>query len=146
PGRACSRADFRRALTHRRILLATGAAGAVCLAAAASAQTTDVVAITGDAAPDGNGTFRNFGKPVLNDAGQLAFSASLDGTTGGGSDNAGIFRGDGLSPLVPIFHKGAPAPNGNGSILGFSAPVLNAAGQAAFAGVFSDTSGGISDN
>src|SRR5690606_14136708 len=71
---------------------------------------------------------------------------NLDGTTGGGSDNAGIFRGDGLSPLVPIFHKGAPAPNGNGSILGFSVPVLNAAGQAATRMVFTGTGGGTSDD
>lgn len=56
--------------------------------------TTQVIAISGDPAPDGNGSFASFlGVPALNEAGQVAFIASLSATNGGSVDDTGIFRG-----------------------------------------------------
>ena len=76
------------------------------------------IARAGDASPDGNGTFMFLGTvaPAFNDAGQAAFFANLTGTTGGSSDNAGIFRGDGSS-LAVIARRGDPTPGGNGRLL-----------------------------
>jgi len=76
------------------------------------------IAQTGDASPDGNGIFLALGTvaPAFNDAGQAAFFANLSGTTGGSSDNAGIFRGDGSS-LAVIARRGDLTPGGNGRLL-----------------------------
>ena len=105
------------------------------------------VARTGQAAPDGNGSFSSFGfNPALNDAGQAAFFGALTGTSGGSSDNVGIFRGDGTT-LTQLARRGQAAPDGNGSFSGFGPrPALNDAGQAAFFGALTGTSGGSSDD
>ncbi len=99
----------------------------------------------GDAAPDANGNFSSFNSPALNDAGQVAFSGSLTGTSGGGSDDRGIFWGDGAT-LTRIAREGEAAPDANGNFLLFSDPTLNNAGQAAFWGSLTGTSGGGSDD
>ncbi|MEM9704249.1 MAG: choice-of-anchor tandem repeat NxxGxxAF-containing protein, partial [Planctomycetota bacterium] len=106
----------------------------------------------GQAAPDGNGTFSGFGvpsggfgPPALNDAGQVAFSGFLTGTAGGGADNSGIFRGAG-GTLTRIAREGQAAPDGNGILASFENPALNNAGQAAFLGNLTGTSGGFSDD
>lgn len=53
--------------------------------------------------------------PYLNNIGQVAFSASLAGASGGaGIDDAGLFRG-GSAGLIQIVRAGAPAPDGNGT-------------------------------
>jgi hypothetical protein len=62
------------------------------------------IALSGQPAPDGNGTLSSFDDhpPMrLNEAGQIAFAARLTGTSGGNTDNAGIFRGDG-GPITQI--------------------------------------------
>jgi hypothetical protein len=103
------------------------------------------IARAGQAAPDANGTFSGFGNPVLNDSGQAAFSAFLTGTSGGGTDNSGIFRGSGGS-LTQIARKGQTAPDANGTFSNFFDPVLNNSGQAAFTAFLTGTSGGGTDN
>ena len=106
------------------------------------------IARAGQTAPDANGTFSSFGNPSLNAAGQTAFWAELTGTSGGGSDNQGIFRGDG-GVLIQIARKGQAAPDGNGTLSGFSTfsgIALNNTGQAAFLAYLTGTAGGTSDN
>ena len=74
--------------------------------AAAPADTTNI-AIVGDPTPAG-GTFSSVDiSPVINSAGQVAFS----GVTS--LSNLGLMtRGDGINPLVLIARQGAPAPGG----------------------------------
>lgn len=99
----------------------------------ADGSTTVTIAQTHQPAPDGNGTFDSFGKSVaLNDAGSTAFLARLSNTSGGISDYAGIFRGNG-STTVQIARKGQTVPDGNGYYSEFVAPPsLNDANQVAF--------------
>lgn len=114
---------------------------------AASAQiATQVIAVTGQPAPDGNGSFSTFtNTPTLNDAGQAAFRANLSGTTGGSADDRGIFRGSG-GTLTKIAREGQTVPNGNGSFSGFNLTAINGSGQAAFRAPLIGTSGGANDN
>ena len=59
------------------------------------------IARQGQIAPDGNGALRMFGRPALNESGQVVFRATLTGTVGGDNDNQGLFRTDGTT-LVQI--------------------------------------------
>ena len=63
-----------------------------------------VVAFTGGHAPDGNGSYRTFTDPVLNDQGQSAFKAELFGTSQGSLDDTAIFRAGGAGTAV-ICHE-----------------------------------------
>ena len=77
------------------------------------------------------GTFSGFSEPVLNDAGQTAFFASI----AGGFSSSGIYRSssDG-GPFTAIAKEGQSATGaGAGTFAGFLCPVLNEAGQTAFA-------------
>jgi hypothetical protein len=101
----------------------------------------------GDAAPDANGSFSSMQGVSLNAAGQVWFTASLVGTSGGTSDDGGIFRGDGTpGGLIQMVRKGDAAPDGNGNFSGFGNPKLNDAGQFAFGASLTGTSGGSSDD
>jgi hypothetical protein len=103
------------------------------------------IARTGYAAP-GGGTFDFLQHPTINDAGQVAFQASMTGT----SDSSGIFRGNGEtltnSPLVQIVRRNQAAPDGNGSFSIMNIIGMNSSGQVGFTGQFSGTSGGENDN
>lgn len=115
------------------------------LAATATAN-TQIVAVTGDAAPDGNGVFSSsFGHPALNDAGQVAFTSILDNTSGGFSDYRGVFRGNGVS-LTQIVRTGDPVPDANGTFWTYSNPALNESGQVGFFSSLNNTNGVLSDN
>ncbi len=123
----------------------------VLLALAASENTWaefryDVVAVTGDAVPDGNGTFLGFGLPSLNDSRQVAFFAQLKDTTEGSLDNTGLYRSDGTSSLLQVARASDLAPNGNGTFFELHRPSLNNDGQVAFRSVLIGTNGGDSDN
>jgi hypothetical protein len=91
----------------------------------------------GDSAP-GAGTFTGtafqasqaFAEPVMNNAGQVAFSAAIVNPADG-FDN-GLFIGNGTE-ITQIARRGAAVPGGGGTLFNFSAPALNNAGQAAFA-------------
>lgn len=101
------------------------------------AQTIDV-AVSGQAAPDGNGTFDDFLDPVLNERGEVAFgAASMDGTLGGFTDDNAILLADG-STLTLIAREGAPAPGG-GVFATFSR--FYALSEAPFVGFTSGVSG-----
>ncbi|MCB1100076.1 MAG: hypothetical protein KDN22_31215 [Verrucomicrobiae bacterium] len=106
----------------------------------------------GQDAPDGNGRFAAFGRPSINDSGQVFFFADLDGTRGGVSDDVGIFRGDGSGPVTQIARRGQPLPDGGGTFLfpdvrSSSAGVLNnGAGQVVFLASLSGTPLGDDDD
>lgn len=112
-------------------------------------NTTVQLARKGQAVPNGNGRFLDFGQgyPAINNNGQVAFFANLTGTAGGSSDNAGIFLVDGNS-VKQLARKGQAAPDSNGvySTFGLGRPVLNNKGQVAFRATLTGTSGGTTDN
>jgi hypothetical protein len=90
------------------------------------------VARTGDPVPDGAATFASFGNPTVNDAGELAFFGSFEGTEGVFATRRGRLR-----KLAQI---GDPVP-GSSSGETFTAfdgpiPLLNIAGDVAFRGLF----------
>ena len=64
------------------------------------------IAREGRAAPDGNGVFSGFGNPALNEAGQIAFYATLTNTAGGAADDAGIYLYDDAIGLTQIARTG----------------------------------------
>jgi hypothetical protein len=111
--------------------------------------TTVQLARKGQFVPNGNGRFLDFaqGYVAINNSGQVAFFADLTGTTGGSSDNAGIFLADGSS-VKQLARKGQSAPDTNGvySTFGLNRPALNNKGQVAFRSTLSGTSGSTSDN
>ena len=98
----------------------------------------DILARSGTAVPDGDGTFEDFSDPTLNDAGQAAFSAFLDGT----DNRQGVFRGDG-GAVTQLARRGQAAPDGDGSFEEFGDPTLNGAGQAAFRAFLSGNPTGV---
>jgi hypothetical protein len=76
-------------------------------------QTVRTVARAGQVAPDGNGFFMNMGLPTgINEAGQVAFVSQLQTTTGGETDNSGVYLGNGTT-LTQIAREGQPSPNGS---------------------------------
>ena len=112
----------------------------MCTFPVSAEPTTKVVVVTGDPAPDGNGYFAFGDGPggprlLLNDLGQVSFTAELTRTSGGESDDFGIFRNDGIT-TTEIVREGDVAPDRSG-ILGFDGLVwaaLNNSGQVAFYG------------
>ena len=119
-------------------LAVAGCVGTLVVAASAPAvlgQTTTVVVQSGDAVPDGNGSFLNFTfvRPTLNDAGQAGFFARLGGSGVTSANDAGLYRGDGVT-LVRLAREGQSAPNGPGAFDSFPSDPLafNGAGQAGF--------------
>ncbi len=84
--------------------------------------------------------------PVLNDAGQIAFSAKLTGSGVDSTNDGGIWLGP-ANNLALIVRSGSHAPGTpagvNFTSLGYFAPSLNAAGQIAFLGLL--TGSGVDD-
>ncbi len=93
-----------------------GAAGAV-----------QSVALQGGSAP-GGGTYTSFTPlPSLNATGQVAFTASLSGSS------RGIFTGTSTpGSVVAVARQGGAAPSGGSYGTNFFPPVLNGSGQVAF--------------
>jgi hypothetical protein len=125
-----------RAIVHALGLAAVAGVG-LPTAGAVGAGQSQVVVQSGDASPDGNGTFRFFQGAVLNDAGQAAFQAVLTGTNQPLlPDTTGLFVGDGVSPLAQTARQGQAAPGGLGPYSSLSLiqdfPAINNAGQIAF--------------
>lgn len=74
-----------------------------------------IVALTGQAAPDENGVFASsFGRPVINDAGQIAFVANFSGTSEGADNDAAYLKGDQRAVEV-LAREGDTLPSGDGS-------------------------------
>jgi hypothetical protein len=91
----------------------------------------------GDVAPDGNGEFERFSSGVINDRGEVGFSADMDFPSG--PDGEGIFRSDSSGHLLQIARSGDPAPDGNGVFGGFSELSLRDDGELTFVGWFTGT-------
>jgi hypothetical protein len=115
-----------------------------------AAGRTEILAKTGDLAPDGNGRFLELDyNPTINAAGQVAFWGSLADATAGAGE--GIFLWDENS-LIQLVRSGQPAPNRLGGVSGtFSnlnnaPPALNAAGFVAFQAQLAGTGSGSGDN
>jgi hypothetical protein len=109
---------------------------------------TEIIAISGNLAPEGNGTLSLFSAPVLNNAGQVAFRAALSGTSGGTADDDGIYLHNGAA-LVNRARENAAVPEGNGLFSSFAFvgnPEINASGQIAFMASLKNTSGGTADD
>jgi hypothetical protein len=112
-------------------------------------NTTVQLARKGQFVPNGNGRFLDFGQSyvAINNSGQVAFFADLTGTSGGSSDNAGIFLVTGTA-ITQLARKGQAAPDSNGaySTFGFGHRALNSKGQVAFKATLTGTSGNSTDN
>jgi hypothetical protein len=113
--------------------------GGVALPEAIAQGRTEIIALSGQAAPDGNGTFSSFGDPALGASGEAAFFATLTDTS------EGIFRGAG-GAVTQVARRGQAAPDGNGTFLIFGDPALGASGEAAFFATLTGTSGATNDN
>ncbi|WP_145244892.1 DUF7453 family protein [Aeoliella mucimassa] len=112
----------------------------------------------GETVPGGD-TFAGFGRPSLNDEGDLAFYALLTDDPNAELDreNVGLYRYD-TSGLVEIVREGQLAPSGDGTIdlprflpISSSAPnmsirpMFNDAGEVAFLADLNDTASGNED-
>jgi len=115
------------------LVLAVAIVGAAAATVSAAKGTVRVIVVTGDPAPDGNGTLLYIGQPSsplspqivpLNESGQVAFRADVSGT-------GGIFFGDGTN-LAQIARSGQVAPGGNGVFGDLASPVINNAGEVAY--------------
>ena len=89
------------------------------------------VALSGENAPGTSDSFTGFRTPVLNNAGQTAFSGHLNSSS---STNTGIWSEGGGSGLALVAREGSTAPGTSDSFRSFGVPVLNDAGQTAFHG------------
>ncbi|MAE62115.1 MAG: hypothetical protein CMJ49_12250, partial [Planctomycetaceae bacterium] len=96
----------------------------------------------GQPAPDGNGTFFTFNFPNMGNTGEIAFTGRLSGTSGGSSDDYGMFKSNGIT-TTQIIREGQSVPNGVGVYTStpFDA-AINDVGQVAFT---SQISFGFSD-
>ncbi len=102
-----------------------------------------LIARSGNAAP-GTGAgvkFSIFEKPVLNNAGQMAFFGSLTGTGVTTFNNRGIWSEGGGSGLALVARGGNAAPGTDAGVnfIGFFDPVINDLGQIAFRGIVTGT-------
>ena len=98
----------------------------------------------GQAAPDGNGEFRIFDSPVLNNSGSTAFSATIT-ETNGGSNEMGIFRGNG-GAITQIAREGQISADGNGTFSNFGLGYnLNDVGVVAFQAMINGSINGANE-
>ena len=126
----------------RRSAILAAAALAICGAAPSHAD-TQAVFFLGDAAPGtGGGIFTAFdAAPSLNDDGQFAFRAFLQGTTN--ASGQGIFCGSTTS-LTCITRDKQAAPGIVGGVFaGFGVPSLSSLGQVAFYGSADTADGNV---
>ncbi|HEY1377869.1 MAG TPA: choice-of-anchor tandem repeat NxxGxxAF-containing protein, partial [Gemmataceae bacterium] len=116
----------------RRALIGCVAVSALAVAAPrAAAQWATIIAVRGEAAPDTNGNnFLGFGRPAINNVGQVAFQGLMPGTGPLGDKIAGVFMtslpaAPGVQPtLTPL----VPGSNLTGTLTEvalFAAPVPN---------------------
>jgi hypothetical protein len=94
-----------------------------------------LVARTGSPAPGATSgaNFSAINTPVLNDAGETAFSGEFAASGLTGNNNSGIWK-ENSGVAVPVAIAGTPQPGaaGDETFSSFSSPLLNSAGQLAF--------------
>ncbi|MEK6247165.1 MAG: hypothetical protein N2C12_03240, partial [Planctomycetales bacterium] len=98
---------------------------------------TEVLALVGDTLPGDTGTILDLRMAKINENGQVAIDAVI---TGG----EGLFRAESGMPLVSIARTGDATANG--VFWDFTFSDINNAGQVAFTGDLTGTSGGSSDD
>jgi len=107
------------------------------------------IARHGDSAPgSGLGTFTTtLGTPIINDLAQVAFSATLTGTTLGSSNDRGLFRGSG-GAITPIVREGEGTPTAGVNFfnMGTSTYGMNNSGELLFSSSVSGTGVGSSND
>ncbi|BBO31860.1 DUF7453 family protein [Lacipirellula parvula] len=112
-----------------------------------------IVAQTGDSAPGTTGQFSTFfitadgpSPPVLNNAGRVAFSATLTNNFGGvtAPNDTGVWS-DGGGALALVAREGSAAPGGPAGALFRRAanPVINSSGAVAFGGLLRENVAGV---
>ena len=84
-----------------------------------------------DPEPGSNGNFLGFGLPVLNDAGDVAFNAVLNGTSAGFLDDREIYSWKKPS-LDTVARMSFPTPEGNGVFDFVGVPLINNSGKSLF--------------
>src|SRR5262245_3168457 len=103
-------------------------------AAAQSASGPNLVALSGTTTPDGVTTYKSFLSPVLNNDGQVAFLATLNGLPF--PNSPGIFGGAPGAIQVIVregdIAVGAGSPTLPATYLSLTSPVLSDGGQVAF--------------
>jgi hypothetical protein len=137
----------------RSAVLSLAALEAILLIGSVQAA-IQTLAVTNVATPEGNGKFLIFSltnatAPVLNNAGQVAFWASLQNTSGGANDDTGIYLYDG-TVLKNVVRENSVVPEsgqagGNFNVL-VDLPSLNNTGQVAFDSSLRNTPFGSNDN
>ena len=119
----------------------------------AFAAQTATLALSGEAAPDGNGVYSNFSfVQTLNANGEVAFICEFTGTQSPATDSRGICLASTTS-VKRLVHIGETVPDGNGTFNHFSSNFdqqefvfLNDNGTVAFMAGLNGTSGGEADN
>ncbi|MEM1011846.1 MAG: choice-of-anchor tandem repeat NxxGxxAF-containing protein [Planctomycetota bacterium] len=107
--------------------------------------TVETIALSGDAADDGNGgtsgTLGQFEGLDLNTSGTVAFFARIEGS--GVSGDSGLFRDNGVTAQAELIARRGQAADGGGVFEAFvNTPSLNDLGDVAFVAALSDTAGG----
>jgi hypothetical protein len=110
-------------------------------ATVARAQSTavEVLAITGQPAPDGNGMVLGFEglSPTINDRSDVAVFVTYQGTLGGAADDTALLLAARDGSITQVAREDRFIPIGVGQYAGFAGagepPLLNNAGQLAFA-------------
>jgi hypothetical protein len=119
----------------------------------AFAAQTATLALSGEAAPDGNGVYSNFSfEQTLNANGEVAFICEFTGTQNPATDSRGICLAS-TNSVKRLVHIGETVPDGNGTFNHFSSNFdkqefvfLNDNGTVAFMAGLNGTSGGEADN
>jgi hypothetical protein len=131
-----------------------GLAAGADLARAATSVTIVPLARQGMASPDGNGTFgayTNYREPVLNDAGEAAFTGRFLSTIGGATDDDFLVRAKKDGTRTLLARQGQTLPDVTGTFGGLFFAVLreyamNDSGRVAFITPRTGTPGGTADN
>jgi len=109
----------------------------------------EVIVSEGDAPPRGNGTIAGFSTLRLSDADDVFFFCPLTGTSGGSSDNAGLYLYVDGAGVMTVAREGDPAPDGDGvysfETNGFTILDINNLGTLAFTIGFKENSSGRTD-
>ena len=124
------------------------------LARATATVTIVPLARDGMSAPGGNGTFGSYFQyrdPVLNDAGEAAFTGRFLSTLGGSADDDYLVRASKSGVRVTLAREGQALPDVSGTFGGLFTAILrefcmNDSGRVAFIAPRTGTPGGTADN
>lgn len=111
----------------------------VAAAGSAGAAGLDVIASTGDDAPDGAGVLGDFiGAPVACAHGGVVYQALIDGVRGGAEEMVVVLRTDASADVV--MRTGDPSPDGDGDLGSFGTIMVTADGVIASSVMLTGTS------